>query len=368
MSIKKRLLISNILMIALPAVAALVISFGANELFWYICRGYEMVYYRFFRFDYRMAVRFTSYVTVVGVIISVLVVNHYLSKYVIKAIQKPLGILSDGVKRVGEGQLSYRITYETQDEFKKVFDDFNEMAGRLEASVNAIERQEKNRKELIIGISHDIKSPLTSIKAYVEGLLDGVASTPQAQKRYLTIIKEKAEDIDRMVNTLFLFSKMDAGEYVDHPERINIAGELRSIFEAVHDEYMDKGLKISLEAPKDGYVIADPELLHRVFMNIIDNSEKYKDKQDASLSIKMSRCDSGFEISFLDNGPGVPEAALPKLFDVFYRADASRSDPKKGSGVGLAIVKKAIERMGGSVRAANGALGGLLITLYLPEA
>ena len=143
------------------------------------------------------------------VFLTILMTNRFLTRFVIRKIEEPLDLLSEGARRLGEGDLDYRITYAGEDEFAPVCGAFNEMAVRLKESVERTRRDEESRKELLAGISHDLRSPLTSIRAYVEGLLDGVAQTDETKQRYLRTIRTKAEDIDRLVSQLFLYSKLD---------------------------------------------------------------------------------------------------------------------------------------------------------------
>lgn len=117
--------------------------------------------------------------------------NRFLTRFVFRRISEPLKTLSEGVHQIRDGNLSHRIAYSEKDEFLPICEDFNEMAERLRTSVEQLQKEEESRKELLAGISHDIRSPLTSIRAYVEGLLDGVAVTPEKQRAYLCVIQKK---------------------------------------------------------------------------------------------------------------------------------------------------------------------------------
>ncbi len=304
---------------------------------------------------------------IVCTLIVVFLTNRFLTQFVFRKVEEPLNILATGVHQIRDGNLDYQITYENKDEFASICEDFNEMAVRLRKSVTLIQKQEHNRKELLAGISHDLRSPLTSIKAYSEGLLDGVAKTSESQTAYLQMIKTKTEDIDRMVSKLFLFSKMDMGDYPHYPETLNLEEEIISFVQATAEEYASKGLNVQVEElANDVGIYADPVQLRSVFSNILENSLKYKDKEQGSVSIRSIRYGSEVHIYMEDNGPGVSEEALPKLFDVFYRTDPSRNNPNKGSGLGLAITAKAIGRMGGSIHAKNYAGNGLCMVIKLP--
>jgi len=309
-----------------------------------------------------------AFILMFAILISILITNRFLTKFVFQKIEHPLDILSDGVRQISDGNLEHRIVYECQDEFAPICADFNEMAARLKASVELTKQHEQSRKELLAGISHDLRSPLTSIRAYVEGLLDGIAKTPETQKGYLEIIKNKAEDIDRMLSKIFLFSKMELGEYPDNPELLRLDDEVRQFIRALGTEYEEKGLVLSANALVPATVLADPDQLRRVLTNIMENSAKYKTKVTGTLTISLREDKGGYRLSLCDDGPGVPKEALSHLFEVFYRSDPSRQNPHRGSGLGLAIAANAILRMKGTIEAKTGKNGGLEIVIWLPKA
>lgn len=309
-----------------------------------------------------------AFILMFAILISILITNRFLTKFVFQKIEHPLDILSDGVRQISDGNLEHRIVYECQDEFAPICADFNEMAARLKASVELTNQHEQSRKELLAGISHDLRSPLTSIRAYVEGLLDGIAKTPETQKGYLEIIKNKAEDIDRMLSKIFLFSKMELGEYPDNPELLRLDDEVRQFIRALGTEYEEKGLVLSANALVPATVLADPDQLRRVLTNIMENSAKYKTKVTGTLTISLREDKGGYRLSLCDDGPGVPKEALSHLFEVFYRSDPSRQNPHRGSGLGLAIAANAILRMKGTIEAKTGKNGGLEIVIWLPKA
>ena len=364
MTIKKRLFISNILMILLPFIAS-VATFTACVFILNLLSGGALMNMMIEREIVTVQrAGHPAYTNTVSTLISILVftgsvtimviTNIFLTKFVFRKIKQPLEMLSDGVRQISDGNLDYKIAYSGNDEFKPVCEDFNKMAARLLASIAEVQKNEQNRKELIAGISHDLRSPLTSIKGFVEGLLDGVADTPDSRQEYLQIIKQKTDDITSMVSQLFLYSKMDMGNYPTRPEKLNAANEIKDFVSASREEYKAKGLSIEIDGmPQNKYIRADPLHLRSVFANILGNSAKYKIKDTASASIYCIEDDGVIRIIFEDDGPGVPEGEIPKLFEVFYRGDLSRNNPNQGSGLGLAIAAKALERMNGRIYAEN---------------
>ncbi|WP_046216171.1 sensor histidine kinase [Paenibacillus wulumuqiensis] len=303
----------------------------------------------------------------IGTIITVIFTNRFLTHFVFRHIRQPLDNLVHAVHEIRDGNLDAHIHYPNNDEFASVCRDFNDMAVQLKQSLHLIQRQEENRKELLASISHDLRSPLTSIRAYSEGLLDGVASTPESRHNYISMIKTKAEDIDRMVAKIFLFSKMDMGDYPYDPERLDVNQELLSLIRATAEEYWSRGLDIELDVSNEpALIIADQVQFDSIFTNILENSLNYKDKERCHIRISTRLEDQQLLIRLTDNGPGVPEESLGKLFDAFYRSDPSRNLPHKGSGLGLAITAKAVERMGGHIEAKLSPAGGLCIEIHLP--
>ena len=373
MTIRKRLVISNVLMIAIPAVISMVVLAIA---FMIAYMAFNDAIREWIQAERAMEAELAA-ATYEGLLVGVTAVfsvgliiltNHFLSKFVFDKIKKPLQILSDGVHEISAGNLGYRIAYDEEDEFRQICEDFNGMAEHLRVSIEEVQKNERNRKALLIGISHDLRSPLTSIKAFVEGLQDGVAATPEAQREYLSIIRQKTDDIISMVSQLFLYSKMDMGAFPISPERIDIGGELAEFAAASREEYRALGLRVETGDLPDGlFIFADPVLLRSVFTNILTNSAKYKDKDEGTAMIRCGAEDGTIRVVFEDDGPGVPEGELPRIFEAFYRGDPSRSNPHQGSGLGLAIAQRVVERMDGRISAQNRAGGGLRIVIDIPE-
>ena len=300
-----------------------------------------------------------------AVVLSIFFTNRFLTKFVFRRIEGPLELLADGVEQISDGNLDFRIKYGGNDEFAPICRDFNEMALRLKESIERTQRHEESRRQLMADMSHDLRSPLTSVKAYVEGLLDGVAKTPEMQRKYLLTIKTRAEDIDRMVSQIFAFSQMELDEYPLHIQPLRLDEEIKKFIECYGREYAARGLDI--ESTLTGAEVdADAEQLHGILTNVADNSLKYKARERGKLLITI-RCEGDSVcLALADDGPGAREEDLSRLFDPFYRSDPARHGPSRGSGLGLAIVAKSVQRMGGNVRAENSCGGGLTITAVLP--
>ena len=312
----------------------------------------------------KVIVALAAIILIFIVFLTILMTNRFLTRFVVRKIEEPLDLLSEGARRLGDGDLDYRIDYTGKDEFAPVCSSFNEMAVRLKKSIERTRRDEESRKELLAGISHDLRSPLTSIRAYVEGLLDGVAKTETAKQRYLRTIHTKANDIDRLVSQLFLYSKLDLEGVPMEIRPVRLDEYIAGFVKENASDSRTHGLELTAEQLPPVTISADPDQLRRVLSNILENSIKYKNKEMGHLQISLEK--SGRMI-LSDDGPGVPEDALPKLFDAFYRSDPARKNPAGGSGLGLAISSKIIQSMGGTLQARNSPKGGLTIIITLPR-
>ena len=382
MTVKRRLAISNVLMILVPVIITLAISLGCLGVVWIGLThgkelGLEETGYQLFLFATQGQVSILTakliLVIVAGVLgltvlLSILFTNRFLIKFVFRHIQEPLDLLSHGVEEIGKGNLDYRIQYDGEDEFSGICRQFNNMAAHLQESVTESIRQEESRKELMAGISHDLRSPLTSILAYVEGLQEGVAKTPEKMAEYLNIIHDKTRQIQALVSQLFLYTKLDLAAYPIHPVALDLTGWLTRLAEGPGKDLAQRGLTVSLAEPLPQVTAwADPSELERVVLNCLDNSAKYKNKPEGQMTLTLTNLDESVRLTLADDGPGVAPGELSKLFTPFYRGDKARRDPTQGSGLGLAIAAKAIGRMGGRIWAAAGDPTGLTICIELAK-
>ena len=301
---------------------------------------------------------------ILATLASVILTDVYLTRGLLRHIAQPLETLVAGVGRIRDGDLDTPIAYRGKDEFKAACDAIDRMAARLKASLEQEQRQQQKKQELIAGMSHDLKSPLTSIRAYTEALLEGVAQDDAARERYLRTILAREGDIETMVMRLSQLAKLDMDGCPVQLEPLPVREELAQLC----DGWSAAGVEIALDDLPDTAVLADRELLERIVSDLLDNSRKYGGHEPVHVTVTAREDDGLMAIAFADDGPGVPEDQLPKLFDMFYRGDAARTAPGKGSGIGLAVVKKAVEQMHGRVTAQNGPAGGLCVTVSLPLA
>ncbi len=271
--------------------------------------------------------------------------------WIYRSILRPLNILRIGMNQIKEGDLDYSVESETQDEIGQLCEDFEEMRIRLKELIESRLQYEEDIKELISNISHDLKTPLTAIQGYAEGLMDGVADTPQKQEKYLQTIMSKANDMSILVDELSFYTKIDCNTVPYTFKDINITDCFNDCVEEVSLDLEVKNIEIQLknEIQEDTKVIADAEQFKRVINNIIGNAVKYMDKPKGIIKLRLIDIGSCVQVEIEDNGVGIPKQDLPYIFERFYRADASRNSKKGGSGLGLAISKKIIEDHGGKI-------------------
>ena len=275
--------------------------------------------------------------------------------WIYRSIATPLVKLKKATQNIKEGNLDFVLEVEGDDEFSELCRDFEEMRKRLKESAEEKVLLDKENKELISNISHDLKTPITAVKGYVEGIMDGVADTPEKMDRYVKTIYNKTNEMDHLINELTFYSKIDTNRipytfsklnvedyFSDCAEEVGLELETRGI-ELVYANYVESGVQ----------VIADGEQIRRVIHNIISNAIKYMDKPKGIIQIRVKDVGDFIQVEIEDNGKGIAAKDLPSIFDRFYRTDVSRNSSKGGSGIGLSIVKKILEDHGGKVWATS---------------
>ncbi len=234
--------------------------------------------------------------------------------------------------------------------------------------ITELRKADRVRRDFVANVSHELRTPLTAVRGYVEALLDGGTETPDA-RRFLEIIGRHTLRMERLVRDLLRLARLDAGqEPLEH-----VRCSVESLFSGVETELTDalEGREQVVEhqiAPDAETVSGDPAKLHDALRNLLENASNYS-PTSGRIVMSAARRDDRFLLCVSDEGPGVPEADLPRIFERFYRADKARSRGERdpgGTGLGLAIVKHLIELHGGTVAAANRKGGGAVFTIELP--
>lgn len=275
--------------------------------------------------------------------------------WIYRSIATPLVKLKKATQNIKEGNLDFVLEVEGNDEFSELCQDFEEMRRRLKESTEEKILMDKENKELISNISHDLKTPITAVKGYVEGIMDGVADTPEKMDRYVRTIYNKTNEMDHLINELTFYSKIDTNRIPYTFSKLNVEDYFSDCAEEVSLELETRGIELVYAnyVQDNVQVIADGEQIRRVIHNIIGNAIKYMDKARGIIQIRIKDVGDFIQVEIEDNGKGIASKDLTYIFDRFYRTDVSRNSSKGGSGIGLSIVKKILEDHGGKVWATS---------------
>ena len=290
-----------------------------------------------------------------AMIIILILTSSLITIWVNRDIYRPIKELSLAMKKIAEGDFEYRLENVQKGDIGVLYDNYEQMRLRLKENAEEKAQNEKKSKELVSNISHDLKTPITSIKGYVEGIMDGVADTPEKMDRYIKTIYNKANEMDRLINELTFYSKIDTNRIPYNFATVSANAYFSDCAEDLHLELEAKNTEFIYvnELETDCRVIVDPEQLRRVINNIVSNSVKYMDKKSGRIVMTVKDVGDFIQVELSDNGKGIAMRDLPYIFDRFYRTDASRNSSKGGSGIGLSIVKKIVEEHGGNIWATS---------------
>lgn len=292
---------------------------------------------------------------VIAIIVILVFTSLMLTQWIQRGVFLPVNELNTAMKNIADGNLEYMLNTDSKGEIGDLYKNYEDMRLRLKESTDEKFEHEKQNRELISNISHDLKTPITAIKGYVEGIMDGVADTPEKMDKYIKTIYNKANDMDRLINELTIYSGIDSNRIPYHFHRLNVADYFGDCVEEVGLDLESKNIELNysnLVSP-DAMIIADPEQLKRVINNIIGNSVKYLEREKGVIDIRILDEVDSIRVEIEDNGKGIAARDLPNIFERFYRTDASRNSSKGGSGIGLSIVKKIVEDHGGYIWATS---------------
>lgn len=296
-------------------------------------------------------IKSTAVQMVVSLIIVICITAFVLTLWIYRGLLRPLNALREATNRMKEGDLDFSIVPESQDEIGMLCEDFEEMRIRLKALIEVRFKYEEDSRELISNISHDLKTPLTAIKGYSEGILDGVADTPQKMDKYLKTIYTKANAMTALVDELSICAKIDCNCVPYHFTKVNLDQYFTDCIEDITLDLEVKNIDLAYfnYTDKDTEVMVDAEQLKRVINNIIGNAAKYMEKKKGIINIRIKDEKEFVKIEVEDNGKGIAQKDLNHIFERFYRTDTSRNSSQGGSGLGLAISRKIIEDHSGSI-------------------
>lgn len=357
MKFKTRLRVTFATIILIPLALIVMAFFGIGVFMVNIRQGrpiHEMDYTLVTRMDLLISSQFLTGM-IVAIVLILLFTSIMLTRWIHEGVFQPIIELNTAMKQIKDGNYDYMLQTDAGGEIGDLYRNYEDMRLRLKESIAEKAEQEKQNRELISNISHDLKTPITSIKGYVEGIMDGVADTPEKQDKYLKTIYNKACDMQKLINELTMYSNVENNRIKYNFHRINLSDYFGDCIEEVGLDLENKGIVLDYSNLVDPgtLVVADPEQLRKVINNIISNSVKYMDKMAKRIDIRILDEVDAIRVEIEDNGRGIATKDLSRIFDRFYRTDASRNSLQGGSGIGLSIVKKIIEDHGGYIWATS---------------
>lgn len=290
-----------------------------------------------------------------SIIVILIITAIILSIWLYNGISTPIYHLTKATREIRDGNLDYEVKAEGAKEIKELCEGFEEMRIRLKTVNEEKLEADRQNRELISNISHDLKTPITAVKGYVEGIMDGVADTPEKMDRYIKTIYNKSIEMDHLINELTFYSKINTNRIPYTFSKVNVQDFFGDAAEELEYDLTSKNVKFNYQnsVARDVLVIADVEQMRRVINNIIGNAVKYMDKPEKKIYMNVRDTGTEIEAAITDNGKGIASKDIGNIFNRFYRADSSRNSTQGGSGIGLSIVKKILEDHGGRVWASS---------------
>ena len=302
---------------------------------------------------------------IVGIFILTIVIISLITS---KTIVSPINKISKGADEIANGNFDYEIDYHSTNELGMLADNFNNMSKRVKESAEKQYQADMHQKEMIAGIAHDLRTPLTSVKGYVEGLRDGIADTPEKQRRYLETIYTSTCDTEKMLDDLLTISKLELGNITLNYEKVNV-NDFLSFAKDIGSELAKENFEFEIinNTKTNPAFLIDTDRFSRVIRNIVSNSVKYRRNDvKGKIIFNVSEYSQSVIIEVKDNGTGVDKESLPRIFDTLYRADKARSNVRDGSGLGLSVCKQIIELHGGMIWAQSEPGEGLSVFISMP--
>lgn len=291
-----------------------------------------------------------------ALILVLIVLGIAVTTWINKGVFTHIRDLTDAMESIAQGNFDNSLTTDNlTGEIGQLYKSYEDMRLKLkENSADTIHNEQQN-KELISNITHDLKTPITSIKGYVEGIMDGVADTDEKKEKYIKTIYTKTLEMDRLINELTYYSGIDTNRIPYTFHRLDVSDFFNDCVEEVGMDMENKDIELNYSnlLEPGTRIIADPEQLKKVINNIIGNSVKYMDKKHGEIDIRLLDVGDSIRVEIEDNGRGIEQKNLGNIFERFYRTDASRNSAQGGSGIGLSIVKKIIEDHGGYIWATS---------------
>lgn len=278
----------------------------------------------------------------------------------------PLHEIIFTARAINNGSINHIIDSDAPQGLDSITRAFQSMQYNLNNSIQQHENVEKRKQILYAGIAHDLRTPLTSIIGYSEALNAGIANTPEKKRRYIQVISTQADVLLHLVDQLSIYNKLSARKATFPLYKVNLESLIRSYLDIEGDSLLTKHVHVKTKLKSNIYVMANTDEFQRILTNFFTNSIKYRKLPESNVVISLCRNPDDEEaiLSYHDDGPGVEESKLEKIFEPFYRTSEARTKTSNGSGLGLAVVAEIVSIHKGRIQALND--NGLLIKIYLP--
>ena len=288
--------------------------------------------------------RYSVFIILILFLLAIVIISTITTYILSKNIVKPLTQLENAALQIRKGNYDFRINTTAKNEIGDLSRTFEETRKQLKETEKIKKKYENNRNELISNISHDLKTPITTIKGYIEGIIDGIPSSKEKKDKYLKTIYQNTVNMESLINELFLLSELELKELPLNFVPIDIKAYLTDCVEELKFYLAEKGitLKFNADYNEQERVYADREKIKRVILNIINNAVNHRTSIDPTITIKLIEKKEEAQIEIQDNGQGIPEKSLNDIFERFYKADKARSTNSSGTGLGLYIAKEIV--------------------------
>lgn len=288
-----------------------------------------------------------------GIAVVVLCLSGLLSR----ALTRKIGQLLTAIREVREGAYSHRAEVPGRDEIAQLAQEFNSLTDRLQTTENA-------RRRFVSDASHELKTPLAAIRLLTDSILQTENIDRETAREFVTDIGQEAERLSRITEDLLRLTRLDSG-VLDPPAVVDVLPVLEQVMRMMSLIAQEKGTELTYRSEGTCTVLSSRDEIHQIIYNLTDNAVKYS-PSGSTVQVSLFREAGQVVLTVEDNGAGIPEEDLPRLFERFYRVDKARSRAAGGTGLGLAIVSDTVERRGGTVTAANRPSGGAVFTVRWP--
>ena len=282
-----------------------------------------------------------------------------LSLILSRALTAKIGELLTAIRKVREGAYSHRAEIHGRDEIAQIGEEFNSLTDRLQVTENA-------RRRFVSDASHELKTPLAAIRLLTDSILQTDNIDPETTREFVMDIGQEAERLSRITEDLLRLTRLDSG-VLEPPTVVDVLPVLEQVMRMMSLIAQEKGVDLTYDAAEGCRVLATKDEIHQVIYNLVDNAVKYS-AEGGFVQVSLGMEGNKVVLSVEDNGTGIPEADLPRIFERFYRVDKARSRAAGGTGLGLSIVSDTVKKRGGTVKAANRPEGGAVFTVYWSRA